>query len=152
MASTSVSTLIIFIAAVSVAAAVSGVMVSTVGDVAGSLDDRGADVAADIDTDVEIISDPGSGAVYDDSNATVTVLVKNTGRRVLPADGTGIEVLINGQYIPPSAYSVTVLGEADDAWRDGAVVRVVVDRSVSTGDHRVTVIVDDEREVLRFRT
>lgn len=62
MASTSVSTLVIFIAAVSVAAGVSGVLVDTVGGIADSVDQKGVDVANQIDTDVEIITDLGSDA------------------------------------------------------------------------------------------
>jgi flagellar protein FlaG len=150
VASTSVSTLVIFIAAVSIAAAVSGVMVTTVGDIANSVDERGGDVAADIDTDIEIISDPGSGAVYDDSQEEVTVLVKNTGRRTVQARSSAVEVLVDGRYVPPSAYDVTVLDS--DAWHTGTVARVVVNESVTAGDHRVTVVVDSERETLRFRT
>ncbi|MFT4882424.1 MAG: flagellar protein FlaG [Salinirussus sp.] len=150
MASTSVSTLVIFIAAVSIAAAVSGVMVTTVGDIANSVDERGGDVAADLDTDIEVISDASSDAVYDDTQETVTVLVKNTGRRTLAARASVLEVLVDGRYISPSSYNASVLG--GDAWRTGAVARVVVNESVAAGDHRVTVIVGSERETLRFRT
>jgi flagellar protein FlaG len=150
VASASVSELVIFIAAVSVAAAVSGAMVTTVGGIADSVDERGADVAADIDTDVEIISDPAGGAVYDDGAGEVRALVKNTGRRTLATDGTAVEVLLDGRYVPPSAYTVTVLDGTE--WRDGRVVRVVVDRSLQSGDHRLTVIVGPERETLRFST
>ncbi|MFC7177018.1 fla cluster protein flaG [Halosegnis marinus] len=147
MASASVSTLVIFIAAVSIAAGVSGAMVTTVGGISDSLDDRGADVARSIDTDVEIISDPGSGAVYDGSD-TVTLLVKNTGDRTIETEGTGIEVLVDGRYTTPD--SVEVLG-GDTAWREGAVVRVTVTRTLDAGDHRATVIVGSERETLAFR-
>ena len=150
MASTSVSTLVIFIAAVSIAAAVSGVMVTTVGDIANSVDDRGGDVAADLDTDIEIISDPESGAVYNATREEVTVLVKNTGRRTLAAQPSVVEVLVEGRYVPSSAYDVTALDS--DAWRTGTVARVVVNESVAAGDHRVTVVVGSERETLRFRT
>lgn len=150
MASTSVSTLVIFIAAVSIAAAVSGVMVTTVGDIANSVDERGGDVAADLDTDIEVISDPGSDAVYDDSQGEVTVLVKNTGRRTLATQSSVVEVLVDGRYVPSSAYNVTALD--GDAWRSGDVARVVVNETVTAGDHRVTVVVDSERETLRFRT
>lgn len=150
MASTSVSTLVIFIAALTIAAGVSGVMVTTVGGIADSLEDRGADVAAEIDTDIEVISDPGSDAVYDDSAETVRVLVKNTGDRTIPTEGTGVELLVDGRYVARSDYTVTVLD--DDRWRDGAVVRIEADRALDSGDHRVTVIVDSERETFRFRT
>jgi len=149
MASTSVSTLIIFIAAVSIAAGVSGAMITTVGGIADSLDEQGADVAADIDTEIEIISDPGSDAVYDSANGTVRVLVKNTGERTIPTEDTGVELLVDGRYVPRSDYTVTVLD--GDRWRDGNVVRITADESLASGDHRVTVIVDGERETLRFR-
>jgi len=150
MAGTSISELIIFIAAVSIAAAVSGAMITTVGGISGSLDERGADIASDIATDIEIISDPASGAVYDSSNGEVRVLVKNTGRRTIATEGSAIEILIDGRYIPSSEYTITVLDGS--IWHDGDVVRIVVNKSVTSGDHRVTVIVESEQEILRFRT
>ncbi|WP_053948226.1 hypothetical protein [Halolamina sediminis] len=150
MASASVSELILFIAAVSVAAAVSGVMVTTVGGISDSLDERGADVAADIDTDIDVISDPGSDAVYDDENESVRILVKNTGRRTIGTDGSSIEVLVDGKYVSPSEYSVSVIGGGE--WYEGGVVRIVVNEPIASGDHRVTIIVESERETLRFRT
>ena len=150
MASASVSELIIFIAAVSVAAAVSGALVTTVGGISGSLDERGADVAADIATDIEIISDPASGAVYDAENEEVRVLVKNTGRRTIDTNGTAVEVLLDGRYVPPSEYSVSVIGGGH--WYDGDVARITVNESLTSGDHRVTVIAKSERETMRFNT
>lgn len=150
MASTSVSTLVIFIAAVSIAAAVSGVMVTTVGDIANSVDERGGDVAADLDTDIEIISDSSSDAVYDDTRDEVTVLVKNTGRRTLAAQSSVLEVLVDGRYVSPSSYNASVLG--GDTWRAGDVARVVVNESLAADDHRVTVVVGSERETFRFQT
>lgn len=150
MASASVSELIMFIAAVSVAAAVSGALVTTVGGISGSLDERGADVAADIATDIEVISDPGSGAVYDGEDGQVRLLVKNTGRRTIETDETAVEVLLDGRYVPPSEYSIAVIG--GERWHDGDVVRLRVNESLTSGDHRATVIVESERETLRFRT
>ncbi|WP_247006652.1 fla cluster protein flaG [Halorientalis litorea] len=149
MASASVSELVIFIAAVSVAAAVSGALVTTVGDISDSVDERGADVASDLDTDIEIISNPGSGAVYDDGADDVRLLVKNTGRRQISTSGSTVDVLIDGQYIERSSYSITVINGSE--WDDGSVVRIVVDEPLSTGDHQATVIVRSERETLRFR-
>jgi flagellar protein FlaG len=150
MASASVSELIIFIAAVSIAAGVSGVMVTTVGGISDSFDEQGASVASEIDTDIEIISDPGSDAVYNDTDGEIRLLVKNTGRRVIATETSSIEVLVDGRYIAPSSYNVTVLD--GDTWDDGSVARVLVNDSLPTGDHRVTVVVGAERETLRFRT
>lgn len=150
MASDSVSTLILFIAALSIAAAVSGTLVTSVGGLAEAVDARGVDVAEDIDTDIEIISDPGSSAIYDDSNSEVTLLVKNSGRHGLSADGSNIEVLLDGEYVSGSAITVEVLD--GDAWTNGNVARLRIDKSLTAGDHRATVIVENERETLRFRT
>lgn len=149
MASVSVSELVIFIAAVSVAAAVSGAMVTTVGGISGSLDEQGANVASDIATDIEVISDPGSGAVYNATEQQVRVLVKNTGERTIQTEGSAVEVLLDGRYVSPSAYTVTVVDGG--SWREGNVARVVVNSSLSTGDHRVVVLAGSERETLRFR-
>lgn len=148
MAGGSVSELVIFIAAVSVAAGVSGAMVTSVGGIADAVDQQGADVARQIDTDVAVISDPGSGAVYDAGAEEVRVLVKNTGRRTLAADG--VEVLVDGRYVPASATAVAVV--EGEEFRPGAVARVTVNRTLAPGDHRVTVVAGSERETLRFRT
>lgn len=156
MASTSISTLVIFIAAVSIAAGVSGVMVSTVGGISASLDDRGAAVAQSIDTEIEIISDPGSDAIVrdyegdSDGDTELVLLVKNTGDRTIPTEGSAVEVLVDGQYVSPGEYSVETVGSG--AWTDGDVVRIVIDRSLAAGDHRATVIAGSDRETLRFRT
>lgn len=149
MAGGSVSELVIFIAAVSVAAAVSGVMVTTVGGIAGSLDERGGDIAADIATDIEIISDPTTDAVYDAPTDRIRLLVKNTGQRAIATTDSGLEVLVDGRYVPADAYDLTVLNA--DTWQDGAVARLLVNETLAPGDHRVTVIVNQQRETLGIR-
>lgn len=152
MASESVTTLIIFIAAVSVAAGVSGAMATTVGDIAGSLDARGADVAQEIDTEIEIVSDPGSDALsrdYDGDGADeVVLLVKNTGGRTIRASTGGTEVLLDGRYIDPGRYTVETVDGGE--WHGGTVARIVIEESLSSGDHRATVIVGSEQETISF--
>lgn len=148
MASVSVSSLILFIAAMVIAAGVAGTMVNSVAEVSDALGTKSVDVAENIETEVEVISDPGSGAIYDDGTNEVTVLVKNTGSRALPASTDGIELLVDGQYVSPSNVSVSVVSGED--WRPGEVVRVTIDRSLGDGEHRVVVIAGDDREVLTF--
>lgn len=148
MASVSASSLILFIAAVAVAATVSGVMVNTVADISDSMDEKGLDVSRDISTDVEIISDPGSGAIYDDAAGEITLLVKNTGDRQIPASSAGVDVLVDGQFVDPANVSVAVADGS--SWRSGNVAEVTVDRALAAGDHRAVVIVESEREVLSF--
>ena len=105
MAESVVSGLIIFIASIVVAAAVSGVLIDTVGGMSAALGDRGEDLSEEMRTDIEIISDPGS-TVYDAGTEELTLLVKNTGQRTLPADAATIDVLVDGQYVSGVTVSV----------------------------------------------
>ena len=152
MASVSVSHAIMFIASLVVAAAIAGVLVTGVSEIGDSIDQRSTDTSEDIRTDVQIISDPGSGAIHSDDN--VTLLVKNTGSTALQVDRGQVDVLVNGQFEP-----ITEIERADGsdetAWASGDVVRIVVDDesvNVDSADNRVKVIVNSDEEVLRFRT
>lgn len=150
MASVSTSHLILFIASMLIAASVAGTFTQGVQRLSSSLGDRSLDVAQDVRTDVEIISDSGSGAVYNSSgNENVTVLVKNTGSRNLPADADHIDVLVNGRY----QTDVTVTVVDGSAWRVGNVVELQINQSLPADqDHRMTVIVNSDQEVFKFRT
>ena len=152
MASVSTSHLILFIASLLIAASVAGTFTSGVQRLSSALGERSIDVMEDVRTDVEIISDPGSGAVYDASGntETVTLLVKNTGRRDLEAESDKIDVLIDGRY--QTSVDLTVVDGS--AWTVGNVVEVEITPSqpLSDGDHRVTVIVNEDTQTLRFRT
>ena len=152
MASVSSSHLILFIASLLIAASVAGTFTQGVQRLSSALGDRSVDVSSEVRTDVEIISDPASGAVYDESGseATVTLLVKNTGSRNLDASPDQIDVLVNGRY--QTDVSTTVVDGS--SWREGNVLRVEAELSsaLADGDHRATVIVGGDEEVLRFRT
>lgn len=150
MASVSVSTLIIFIASIIVAASVAGTMTAGVSQLGDALDDRSVDVAGEIRTDVTIISDPGSGAIYDDGTETVTLLVKNTGSRTLSTDPDTLDVIIDGEY-RTDVDTAVVSGEAD--WQPGATIEVTVRNTPLELDasHRAVVVVNDDRESLDFR-
>lgn len=152
MASVSASSLVIFIAALSIAAGVSGVMVDSVQDISQSISTHGEEVQTQLDTDVTIISDEGSNAIYDSNNETVTVLVKNTGERRLPADANRTDALFDGEYVTSSEFTITVVSNDDGLWREGDVVELEIqlDGPLDAGEHRVVVIVDGDREVLRF--
>ncbi|QCS41364.1 flagellar protein G [Natrinema versiforme] len=151
MAGDSVSTLILFIAAMLVAAGVAGTLVTNVNELSNSVDTQSADVTDKIDTDIEIISDPGSDAVYNSDGAeNVTLLVKNTGQKTLADDGTGLDVLVNGSYISDEAMTVTVQDDGGP-WRRGTVAELEIDQSLATGaEHRVQVTVNGAEEVFEF--
>jgi flagellar protein FlaG len=146
MASASVSSLILFIAAVTVAAGVAGTMVTSISEVSGTIEDRSVDVAKQIDTEIKVISDPGSDAVY--NGTTVTVLVKNTGGRALAAVPDAFDVLVDGRYVVGATQDVEVVDE--DRWTVGAVARLRFEADLDAGAHRVTIIVDGDEEVFSF--
>ncbi|MFB6164983.1 MAG: CARDB domain-containing protein [Haloarculaceae archaeon] len=151
MASVSVSHMILFIASIIVAASVAGVFTNSISNVSQALDQRGVSVSHDVRTDIEIISDSGSSAVYNGSTNNVTLYVKNTGSQMLGADPDLLDVLVDGQYT--TNVSVTVLGD-HQTWGRGDVIRLEIssDHTLQSGDHRVKVIVNEDEEVFEFRT
>jgi flagellar protein FlaG len=154
MASVSISHMILFIASMLIAASVAGVFTTSVERLSGAIDDQGLQVSDDVRTDVEIISDNGTGAcVYNCSgNGELTLLVKNTGSQQLTAQPDQIDVLIDGQFQPASDLTVQVLGDSD-TWARGAVIRISVAADLpSDQDHRAKVIVNGDEEVFNFRT
>lgn len=147
MASVSVSELILFVAAISVAAAVSGVLIETVSELSSSVSQSGDQLQTNLETDINIISDPGSDAVT--SGDQVVVLVKNTGSTAL-SDGR-LDVLLNGRFVEPANRTVSLVGgETGGEWSRGGVVRVTVDRPPEQGTNRVVTIINDDRDGFEF--
>lgn len=149
MASVSASHLIIFIASILVAASVAGTITSTVGQLSGAVDDLGVDASQEVRTDVEIISDSGADVYDRDGNGNITLYVKNTGSQRLPADGTGVDVIVDGAYWTDIGFTVV----DGDYWRPGNVIRMEISApDLSTGDHRVQVTINGDKEVFEFNT
>ncbi len=153
MAGASVSEMILFIAALVVAASVAGTLTTQVDRVSDSLDDRSLDLSQEIRTDVTVISDPGASVHDRDGNGNVTLYLRNTGSSSLPADGETIDVFFDGTY--QSAVSVTVVKPTDatDSWPRGGVIELSFDVGTLTdgSDHRVKLIVREDEELFEFR-
>lgn len=150
MASVSVSHLILFIASLIVAASVAGTFTSGVERLNGALSDESLDVSKEVRTDLEIISDAGSKVYNRSGNDNVTLLVKNTGTRNLPPDGTGLDVLVDGTY-QTDVWVESIEGTAQ--WRTNDVVRVHIDAgTLPAGDHRVKLVLHGDEEVFTFNT
>jgi flagellar protein FlaG len=153
MASVSIDTLILFIASMVVAASVAGVLTSAVGDLSNAIEEQGLDVSEQVRTDIEIISDNGTGAcVYNCGGAgNLTLLVKNVGSNRLPADPDQVNVLVDARYQPPEDVHLEVLGNAE-TWGSSDVARLnVTEPGLSSGDYRATVIANGDEEVFEFR-
>lgn len=150
MASESTSHLIIFIASLLVAVSVAGTLTDVVGDVSGALDDRSLDVSKDIRTEMEVISDPASPVYNRSGEENVTLLLKNTGARNLPAEGDTVDVILDGEY--QVGVTLTAL-DGTELWRRGDVARLRIPATdLPSGDHRVRLVAGDDEEVFRFRT
>jgi flagellar protein FlaG len=146
--------MILFIASMLIAASVAGVFTNSVQQLSGAIDDQGLAVSDNVRTDIEIISDNGTGAcVYNCSGSgNLTLLVKNTGSQRLDAQSEQIELLINGQFQVPGDITIEVLGESD-TWDRGTVIRMNVTEDLpSDQDNRAKVIVNGDEEVFEFRT
>lgn len=149
MSGVSVTHLVLFIASMVVASSVAVAFTGQVDDLTASLDQRGEDLSGEVRTDVEVISDPGSQVYNRSGNENVTLLVKNTGARTLPDDGTAVDVVVDGTYV--TNVSVTVVD--DTVWGETSVARVAVDGpALDAGDHRVKLVVNGDEEVFRFKT
>lgn len=151
MAGASVSHMVIFIASMGIAVGVAGALVATVDNVSDSVTDRGEGLSETVETSIAVISDPGSGAVYDDTEDEVTLLVKNTGSTTLEASEGQVDLLVNGEFV--GEISVEVVSNGIDDWSSGEVAEVVgEDVELDQGDHRAVVVVNENREVFEFRT
>ena len=142
MASVSVSHLIIFIAAMVVAASVAGALTTTVNDISNAIDEQGPSVSDDIRSDITIINDAGADVV-NTSTDTIELYVKNTGQRELSTSTGNIDILINGQF--SVAESVEVVSNGDGVWGRNDVAQINVDGSGNAlddpGENRVKVVI-----------
>ena len=150
MASVSASHLILFIASMMIAASVAGVFTNSIGQLSGAISEQGMDVSSDVRTDVEIISDSGSDAVYDSNDDNITLYVKNTGSEQLSVSSGQMDVFVNGQFA--TAYEVTRADGSGDPWSPGTVVEVEISPPQGTlsGDVRVQITVNGDEEVFEF--
>ena len=149
MASVSVSHMIIFIASIVVAAGVAGVFTDSVGQLSDAVSEQGGDIATDVRSDVEIISDSGSDAVYNATAERIRLHLKNTGSARLPPEADQIDVFVNGRY--EVDVQATLIG-GGDRWAPGEVVRLDISEALDPGDHRVKIIVNSDEEVFKFRS
>jgi len=149
MSGVSAAHLVIFIASIVVAAGVAGTLVTQVDRVSTSIVSQNEDVEERIDTDIRIISDTGSDAIYD--SGTLTLYVKNTGGTELTPETGSIDLLVDGSFI--NEKNVTRVNADDpNRWPPGTVIEVTVDSfdSPPSGDTRVTVSVRENEDTIRF--
>jgi len=150
MSGVSASHLVIFIASIVVAAGVAGTLVTQVDRVSTSIVNQNEDVEERIDTDIRIISDTGSDAIYDNNdNDDLILYVKNTGGTELNIAEDDIDVLIEGSFNSPDTVE-RVDDDTVDRWPPGTVIEVTVNDVTISGDTRVTVSVRENEDTIKF--
>jgi flagellar protein FlaG len=150
VASVSSAHLVLFIAAVVVAAALAGTITNSASRLGGAVQDRAVDDSEEIDGEIRVVSDAESpSAVYNITSETLTLYVKNTGAGTLPSAPEDVTVLVDGAY--QSNVSTTVLDGTE--WRSGALLRVEVDVSLpANAQTRVVVQSRGARDLFVFTT
>lgn len=156
MSGVSVSTLVLFIASVLVAAGVAGTLVTTVGDISASAETRGEAVTESINADVALLNDGGGSEFYVENDSagtsTVTFYVRNTGSTTLAKEPGAIDVLVDGRYVTNLTVETKNGNATRRAWVEGEVVEVVahLDRRLDGSDNRLTVSVAGTERTVAF--
>ncbi len=163
MASVPVSHLVLFVASLVIAAGVVGTVTTGVDRVSSAVNDGSLDATEQLRTDVTVISDASAGVYEHDPDADaneVTLLVKNTGTQRLAPDGSGLDVVFDGQYVVGDATDGELVSAGTGAaWARGDVLELTIDvDAVNDGepldegtDHRVYITVNGDEELFQFR-
>ncbi len=149
MAEHPASLIVLFIGGLVVTVAVGGAIADQAVRIDGAVSGSATDTAADVRTDIEILNDPGGASgEYNATDDTLTLYVKNVGKRTVPHDESTIDVLVDGRYV--SETNVTLLDGA--TWTTGVVleIRATVNLTQRT-THRAKVVVDGAQASYEFR-
>lgn len=144
MASTPVSEIIFFIAALVISSMIAGVMITSIQETSIVFDQRSKSLAENIRDDITIINDPDNVA-----NNPVIIYVKNTGDSSLAADEKVFDVLLNGTY--NKNFSVTSL-DGDNELLPSDVAKLTINTTLPSGSHTIRVYVGGgEWDEMKFR-
>lgn len=135
--------LVVFVAAISTAALLVGVLVTGTAVFSQSVERDGDRSAAEIATEIEFVNDPAAGTTYDQEAGTVTLLLQNVGDSTLEPEE--LDVLVNGDHYP---VETTVL--EGDRWRTSSILEATVDVDLAPGDHRALATVHGVETRLSF--
>ena len=133
--------IIFFIAAVTAAALVSGILVSVTMDISTSLSEKGGRVQEQLDTDFEIINDPDN---IPDVGGYYRFYLKNIGGKKLVTTNETFQLFVDGDLIATTNYNFT-----DESIQPSEVTEIfVVNSTISSGGHTLRIVgplaIDDE--------
>jgi archaeal flagellar protein FlaG len=135
MSDSGTTQVIFFVAAIVVAASLSGVFIGLASNMATAVEKRADNFSDKLDTDIKIVNDPAF-VPYHDSN--LTLYVKNTGSiAILPTD---ILVMIDGTDQNSSSW--TIMGDSDQ-WVPSIVLEIHLNIILANGDHTAKVVISN---------
>ncbi len=136
---TSATKSIFFIAAVIVAVTLAGIFTTITYKLSSDIGVRSDIVSSVLKSDITIINDPES-VPYNSTTEELIIYVKNTGKNILYT--SKVTIIIDGLVIPDSNITATIMG-GEENWSPGTVVEFHIYVSLSSGDHKVKVVLDN---------
>lgn len=151
MASVSVSHLIIFIASLVVAAGVAGTLTTGVERISNAVEDGSLDVSQQVRTDIDIVSDPANPTI-DGTTGNLTIHVRNTGSQAIFIRPDAVDMVLNGQFVTNSDFTITDANGGETVARTGDVMAINIDDNlVQPDDNRLYLTINSDEEVYEFR-
>ncbi|RQG96477.1 right-handed parallel beta-helix repeat-containing protein [Natrarchaeobius chitinivorans] len=152
MSGTTATHLVFFVAVLAVSSAVGITVIGQTHVVSDAIEEYGSTYVEEVETQIAVVSDPESpGAIYDSRDASddVTILVKNVGTRSIPLEGSSVDIVVNGEYVPdPTVESAS--SESTTNWQPDSTARITFDRELESGTHRILVGVASNEDALEF--
>ena len=136
---TSATKSIFFIAAVIVAVTLAGIFTTITYKLSSDIGVRSDIVSSVLKSDITIINDPES-VPYNSTTEELIIYVKNTGKNILYT--SKVTIIIDGLVIPDSNITATIMG-GEENWSPDTVVDFHIYVSLSSGDHKVKVVLDN---------
>lgn len=144
MASTPVSEIVFFIAALVISSMIAGVMITSIQETSVVFNQKSKSMVEDIKNDITIINDPDNF-----TNDPVVVYVKNTGDSSLAVDKKTFDVLINGTY--HTNFSVSSI-DGDNEILPSDVAKLTISTTLPSGSHTIRIYVGgSEWDEMEFR-
>ncbi len=143
---TSASHIILFIATIILASSVAYTLSVTTGKIAIGIEEKGRVMKKYLSGDMEIINDPLRIPI---KSGEYVFYVKNTGERSLTFTNSTVDVLIDGSMIVRS--HVTIITPSSGILGVSETGEIRVNITLTSGDHRVKIIVDGISDTMTFR-
>ncbi len=143
---TSATHIILFIAGIILASSVAYTLSVTTGKIAIGIEEKGKVMMNHLSGDIEIINDPLRIPL---KSGKYVFYVKNTGERNLLFTNSTVDVLIDGSIVPGT--EITIVNPSSGVLGVSETGEIRVNTTLSSGDHRLKIVVDGISDTMTFR-